>query len=143
LTNQDRSKDEEKFENRLKLYREFNQLLLELNPEGTFAYGDSLSIPDYTFAPFFLREVALTQYRDFEVPDTEEYQRVLKWKNALISHELVKKTGYDDESFKRMYADAALGYFNPKLPPGKTVGAYAEFAVVDPYEVIFDDEKSG
>ena len=136
MTNQDRSKDQELIDKRLKVYRELNSKLLQTNPEGTYAFGDSLSLPDYTYASILLREVANKHYRNFEIPDTEEYKRVLKWKNGITSLDIVRNTCFDDETIIKMLLDYSNGYTGGKAPPGKE-SVFTMFSDSKDYEIIF------
>ena len=54
--------------------------------EGPFFFGTSFGIVDIMLAPHVERFPALKHYRNFEVPETEEYKRFHAWWHAVQHH---------------------------------------------------------
>jgi len=80
----------------------------EMDDKGPYFLGNSLGMVDIMLCPFTLRFYVLKHYRNFEVPDTQEYKRFHKWMAAVHGTPSVVKTVADEqkliESYKR-YAD--------------------------------------
>ncbi|MBS9395917.1 MAG: glutathione S-transferase family protein [Dolichospermum sp. LBC05a] len=65
-----------------------NEGLGKLSEDGPYWFGESISLVDFTFFPWFERWAALKHYRGFGIP--AEFTRVKQWKHALKERELVK-----------------------------------------------------
>lgn len=84
---------------------EFTQAM---DPEGPFFLGKNLGYVDIMFAPWSYRSYILKHYRDFEVPNTEEYKRFHIWSKAVNNHPSIKAVEQDKEkvlAFSRPYAE--------------------------------------
>lgn len=115
--NQDRTQDQSLTEEALATYRAIDAFLMRHNPQGTWAF-DSFGLADLTFAPFFQRTCVNRYYRWFEVPDVPQYQRVLRFRDACLSHPLVQATGMPEDHYIKLYYDHARGYRRGVIPPG-------------------------
>jgi len=124
LMNQDRDQDETLCKEALDSFAQLNRWLTEHNPNGTYAW-DSFGMVDLNFAPFFQRYCLNEHYRGFKIPNTLEYARVLKWRNALLAHPIVRQTGLPDEKYIRYYYDYSLGYGDGQVPPGREKSSFA------------------
>lgn len=92
-----------------------NQLLANLleftramDPEGPFFLGKELGYVDIMYAPWSYRSYILKHYRDFEVPQTEDYRRFHVWATAVNSHPSIKAVEQDKErvlAFSKPYAE--------------------------------------
>ena len=82
-----------------------NEGLAKLSGEGPYWFGESISLVDFTYFPWFERWAALKQYRGFGVP--EEFTRVRQWKRALKERESVKAIAHSKEFYIERYAKFA------------------------------------
>ena len=137
LKNQDRSKDAEYSAKVLGGIKKLNDWLLKTNPKGTFFFGDDLTYADIAMAPFAERVVLVEEYRQIQVPDTEEYRRFLTWRNAVLAHPDVASTLVPKEDLIAGYVDYSLGVENGKLAPGKAESSFKRFFVKTPSQVVF------
>jgi glutathione S-transferase len=108
LMNQDRARDEELKSAVLDTLKYLNDRLMKWNPNGTYVW-DRFGMADIAYAPFFKRYCLNEHYRGFKIPNSPEFARVLKWKNALMTHELVEATSMSDQEYIDAYADYARG----------------------------------
>jgi glutathione S-transferase len=108
LMNQDRSQDTALKESVLETLRYLNARLMTWNPQGTFVW-ESFGMADIAFAPFFRRYCLNEHYRGFSIPNTPEYERVLRWRSGLLKNELVLATSMTDAEYIAAYADYARG----------------------------------
>jgi glutathione S-transferase len=60
--------------------------------EGPFMFGGDVTISDVIMAPWFERMAVLEHYRDFKVPETEEFSGWSTWCNRVIQHPAIKPT---------------------------------------------------
>jgi glutathione S-transferase len=123
LTNQEPEKDDELKQKALDSWKWVNDFLVKHNPKGTYLF-DEPTLADYAYGPFFQRWRIVEYYRYFEVPLTQEYTRVLKWRDALLELPIVQSTGHAHEKMVKLYADYARGYDNGKIPPGQEHSAF-------------------
>ncbi len=125
LMNQERDKDGELTQQALETWRWVNDFLVRHNPEGTwFSDEDGFGAADLSYAPFFMRYCLNSYYRYFEVPRDGHYDRVLRWRDALLAHPLVVETGMPEEHFIKLYYDYSLGYGNGEVPEGHTTSSF-------------------
>jgi glutathione S-transferase len=123
LLNQDPARHGELVTKALGTWRWLDAFLMRHDPEGAFLW-DGFGMADLSAAPFFQRYCLNTHFRRFELPETAEYQRVRRWRDALLAHPLVVETGMPDEDFIKLYADYALGYGNGAVPAGRTHSSF-------------------
>lgn len=121
VMNQDIDKRDELIERLLKLYADLNFFLNKYNPDGKFLF-DRFSLAETVFTPLFARFWFLEYYEDFELPDTEEFSRVAKWRNACITHAAAQQT--TKEEVVKTYYDYARGAGNGALLPGRTKSSF-------------------
>jgi glutathione S-transferase len=105
-----RSQDSQQVENAKKeLYKhlEFieNEALGKLSGVGPYWFGESISLVDFTFFPWFERWAALKHYRGFSIPP--EFTRVKEWKQALKKHPSVQAIAHSQEFYIERYAKFA------------------------------------
>ena len=124
LMNQERAQDETLQQEALASFAQLNRWLMEHNPTGTYAW-DTFGMVDLSFAPFFQRYCLNEHYRGFRVPETAEFARVLKWRDALLAHPVVKTTGMANEKYIQYYYDYSLGYGDGEIPPGREKSSFA------------------
>jgi glutathione S-transferase len=118
LLNQDPERDRSLEEQALASWRWIDRLLRLHNPDGVYLFEEP-TLADYAFGPFFQRWRLNEHYRGFAVPDSEEYARIRRWRDALLELPIVRETGFPHEDLVKLYADYARGYDNGKVPPGE------------------------
>lgn len=123
LMNQDRARDEEITQAALAQWRRLDALLMQHNPAGTWLW-EGFGMADLSAAPFFQRYCLNDWFRGFALPETAEYARVRRWRDAALAHPLVRRTGMPDEDYIKLYADYALGFGNGKTPPGRAHSSF-------------------
>jgi glutathione S-transferase len=79
-----------------------NEAFGKLSKDGPYWFGESISLVDFTFFPWFERWAALKKYRDFPLP--AEFARLKQWKHALKEREAVKAIANPKEFYIERYA---------------------------------------
>jgi glutathione S-transferase len=123
LMNQDKVKTAGLAEKALASWRWLDDFLSQHNPEGTCLW-DAFGMADLSFAPFFQRYVLNAYYRSFAVPETGEYARVRRWRDALLAHPAAVETSLPEEDYIKLYEDYSLGVGNGGVPPGRTRSSF-------------------
>jgi hypothetical protein len=123
LLNQDRTRDSELGERALAAWHWINDFLLWHNESGEFLF-DAPSLADFSLAPFVQRYAVARYYRHLEIPATTVYQRVRRWRRALLSLPVVQATGFAEDDLIKAYEDYALGYGNAEIPPGRARSSF-------------------
>lgn len=132
LMNQDPDKHDELHEKVLETWRWVDDFLMRYNPDGTYLFDeDGYGMAEVTFAPFFARYVLNEYYLGFELPDTDEYARVRRWRDACVDNEHLQATSMSDEDFIKLYFDYSRGFGNGAVPEGQ---AYSSFDTDVPLE---------
>lgn len=75
---------------------------LSASGTGPFFFGQTLSLVDFTFYPWFERWVTLEHYRDFALPQT--FKRIHQWQRAVRELEAVRKQENPPEYYLERYA---------------------------------------
>ncbi len=83
------------------------QGLRKLSESGPYWLGETLSLVDLSFYPFFERMVVVEHYRDFTIPD--ECERLLQWKAHMAKEVSVQKTCETPEFYIEKYSNYAEG----------------------------------
>jgi glutathione S-transferase len=118
LLNQDPARHAELMEKALAGWAWLDAFLMRHNPDGTMLW-EGFGMADLSVAPFFQRYCLNAHFRGFRLPETQQYARVRRWRDALLAHPLVIATGMADDDFIKLYADYALGHGNGAVPPGR------------------------
>ncbi|MHC5932978.1 glutathione S-transferase family protein [Nostoc sp.] len=79
-----------------------NEAFGKLSGEGLYWFGESVSLVDFTFYPWFERWPALKHYRGFGIP--EEFTRLRRWKKALKQRDSVVEIANSKEFYIERYA---------------------------------------
>jgi glutathione S-transferase len=79
-----------------------NEGLGKLSGEGPYWFGESVSLVDFTFYPWFERWPALKHYRGFALP--EEFTRLRRWKKAIKQRDSVVAIANSKEFYIERYA---------------------------------------
>ena len=82
-----------------------NEGLGKLSEDGPYWFGESISLVDFTFFPWFERWGALKHYRGFGIP--AEFTRLKQWKHSLKERESVKAIAHSKEFYIERYAKFA------------------------------------
>jgi glutathione S-transferase len=123
LMNQDATKAEALAAKALASWRWLDEFLAKHNPSGTYLW-EEFGMADLSFAPFFQRYVLNAYYRGFAVPESDEYKRVCRWRDALLAHPAAIETRLPDEDYIKLYEDYSLGLGNGAVPPGRARSSF-------------------
>ncbi len=122
VMNQDRDNRDACAEKLLGLYRDIDGFLQEHSPDGVFLF-DRFGLAEAVFTPMFKRFWFLDYYEDFQLPDTPDYQRVIRWREACMDHDATDQVSR--EEIVKLYYDYALGVGNGGLVEGRSVSSFA------------------
>ena len=122
VLNQDPDRREEHQEKILGIYRDIDGFLGEHNPDGTFLFDD-FGLAEAVFTPMFKRFWFLDYYEGFTLPDTPDYARVRKWREACMAHPATGQVS--EEEIVKLYYDYAKGAGNGALVEGRRVSSFA------------------
>ena len=121
VMNQDVNRRDEFRRGMLDLYSRLNDFLLNHNPDGTYLFED-FGWAETVFTPMFMRFWFLEYYENFDLPETHEYARVRRWREACLAHPAAQQV--TKERIVKLYYDYARGAGNGALLPGR---AYSSF----------------
>ncbi|MEH2376247.1 glutathione S-transferase family protein [Nostoc sp.] len=79
-----------------------NEAFGKLSGDGPYWFGESISLVDFTFYPWFERWPALKHHRGFAIP--EEFTRLRQWKKALKQPDSVVAIANSKELYIERYA---------------------------------------
>ena len=116
VMNQNPERREAFREGMLKQYARLNDFLVEHSPQGPFLF-EAFGWAETVFTPFFMRFWFLEYYEDFDLPMTDQYARVRKWRDACLSHPAAQQV--TKEQIVKLYYDYAKGAGNGALLPGR------------------------
>eukprot|EP01134_Creolimax_fragrantissima_P007299 CFRG7299T1 len=120
--NQDYSQREILIEEYLEVWREIDDFLIRHNPKGVFLYDDvgmgGFSMPEIVFTPLFEANWVNEYYEDFQIPDTLEYTRVIKWRDACLAHNM--SSVVTKEEIVKLWYDTVKGVPMGKANPDTT-----------------------
>ncbi|WP_114964515.1 glutathione S-transferase family protein [Alkalilacustris brevis] len=106
-----------------RMLEEFGKLdafLTRHNPDGTYLF-DRFGLAEAVFTPIFMRFWFLEYYEGFDLPQTADYARVRRWREACLEHAHVDQVSR--EEIIKLYYDYALGAGNGALPEGRQVSS--------------------
>lgn len=122
VLNQDRDRRDEFNDKLLALYRDINGFLAFHNPDGSWLF-DSLGLAEVVFAPMFKRFWFLDYYEGFQLPESDDYDRVRVWRDSCMTHPATDQV--TKEEIVKLYYDYALGAGNGALVEGRAVSSFA------------------
>jgi glutathione S-transferase len=105
----------------LEEYGKLDAALRRHNPDGTFLFED-FGLAEAVFTPMFMRFWFLEYYEGFDLPETEDYARVRRWRDACLAHPAAQQVSR--EEIVKLYYDYALGAGNGALPDGRKVSSF-------------------
>jgi glutathione S-transferase len=103
-------------------YRWLNEFLMRHNPHGTWLF-DRFGLAEVVFTPLMMRFWFLDHYEGFALPDTPDFARVARWREACLAHPAAQQVSYDQ--IVKLYYDYAVGSGNGALPEGRRVSSFA------------------
>jgi glutathione S-transferase len=103
-------------------YARLDAILRRHNPDGPFLF-DRFGLAEAVFTPIFMRFWFLEYYEDFDLPRTEDYARVRRWRDACLGDPHAQQV--TREQIVKLYHDYAMGCGNGALPDGRTVSSLA------------------
>jgi glutathione S-transferase len=121
VMNQDQSQRKNYEDKLLALYQDISFFLDKYNPNGTFLF-DEFGLAEAVYTPMFMRFWFLDYFEGFELPDTPEYTRVAKWRDACLAHSSAQQTS--KEEVVKVYYDYAKGAGNGALLPGRSKSSF-------------------
>lgn len=121
VLNQDQDACAQHYERMLDQWRKLNAFLNQYAPGETFVF-DEFGWAESVFTPFFMRFWFLDYYENFELPDTEEFDRVKRWRDACLEHPAAQQVSYDQ--IVKLYYDYAKGAGNGSLLPERKKSSF-------------------
>ena len=103
-------------------FARLNDFLEEHSPDGVWLF-EEFGLAEVVFTPFFMRFWFLEYYEKFQLPDTAEFERVRRWREACLAHPAAQQV--TREEIVKVYYDYAKGKGNGALPPGRKVSSFA------------------
>ena len=122
VMNRDRAARAGFVEQMLGEYAKLDAFLRRHNPDGIWLF-DRFGLAEAVFTPMFMRFWFLEYYEDFDLPQTQEYARVRRWREACLADRHAQQVSR--EKIVKLYYDYALGYGNGALPEGRKVSSIA------------------
>jgi glutathione S-transferase len=98
-----------------------NGFLLEHSPRGTWLF-ETFGFAETVFTPLMARFWFLEYYEGFDLPDTEAFARVRRWRDACLEHPAAQQVSR--EEIVKSYYDYAKGAGNGALLPGRRVSSF-------------------
>lgn len=121
VMNQDPDARQGHLDKLLGLYRDLDGFLTEHTPDGTWLFDD-FGLAEAVLTPMFMRFWFLDYYEGFDLPETSDYARVRRWREACMAHEATGQVTHDE--IVKLYFDYALGYGNGAVPEGRTRSSF-------------------
>lgn len=118
VMNRDRESRKERLETILGHYRWLDTFLMQHNPGGTWLF-DRFGLAEAVFTTLMMRFWFLDYYEDFRLPKTEDYARVVRWRDACLAHPAAQQV-----SRIKLYYDCAVGSGDGTLPEGRTRSSF-------------------
>lgn len=106
----------------LRQYAGLNRFLTEHSPDGGFLF-EAFGLAEAVFTPLFMRFWFLEYYEGFELPDTPDFERVRRWREACLAHPAAGQVCR--EEIVKLYYDYARGAGNGALLPGRKYSSFA------------------
>lgn len=122
LMNQDPARREALHAGMLAQFARLDEFLVEHSPDGTFLFGE-FGWAEAVFTPMFMRFWFLDYYEGFELPSTERFARVRRWREACLAHPAAQQVSR--EEIVKSYYDYAKGAGNGALLPGRRKSSFA------------------
>lgn len=121
ILNQDPEKRDALVEELFAQFRKLDAFLSFHAPGRDFLF-DRFGLAEAVYTPFFMRFWFLEYYEGLDIPDTPEYARARRWREACIAHPAAQQVTY--EEIVKLYYDYAHGAGNGGLLPGRTRSSF-------------------
>ncbi len=121
VMNRDRARRGELRDQLLRHYRWLDSFLTMHNPGGTWLF-ESFGLADAVFTPLMMRFWFLEYYEGFVLPETSDFARVARWREACLAHPAAQQVSR--ERIVKLYYDYAVGASNGDLPEGRQVSSF-------------------
>ena len=122
VMNRDRARKAVLRDQMLQHYRWLDTFLTTYNPDGTWLF-DEFGFAEVVFAPLMMRFWFLDYYEGFGLPETSEFARVARWREACLAHPSAQQVSR--ERIVKLYYDYAVGSGNGALPEGRRVSSFS------------------
>lgn len=101
---------EEREEAKQELLKAISLLTVNMSPDGPFFLGSDFGVVDIMLAPFAQRlDVVMRHFRNFYIPENEEFSRYHKWWKAVQDVPSYKATEQPEEKLQKSYERYADG----------------------------------
>ncbi len=121
VMNRDPAKRDALREALLAQYRWLDDFLRRHNPDGVWLF-DRFGLAETVFTTLMMRFWFLDYYEGFELPETEDYARVARWRAACLAHPAAQQVSR--EEIIKLYYDYAVGAGNGALPEGRARSSF-------------------
>jgi glutathione S-transferase len=121
VMNRDRAKRDALREALLGHYRWLDGFLRQHNPDGIWLF-DRFGLAEVVFTSLMMRFWFLDYYEDFRLPESEDYARVARWREACLAHPAAQQVCR--EEIVKLYYDYAVGSGNGALPERRTRSSF-------------------
>jgi glutathione S-transferase len=121
VMSQDRSKRDELDAKMLAQYAALDAFLVRYARSDTFLF-ERFGWAEAVYTPLFMRFWFLEYYEGFELPDTAEYARVRRWRDACLAHPAAQQV--TREEIVKVYYDYAKGAGNGALVKGRSRSSF-------------------
>ncbi|MDJ0786482.1 MAG: glutathione S-transferase family protein [Myxococcota bacterium] len=88
-------------------------------PSGAPFVNGEFGLPEVVIAPFLLRYEVVRYYQDFALPEDGGFDRVIRWRDAMLALPVVQKTAESIPDLIKLYEDYTIGSYNGAVPEGK------------------------
>jgi glutathione S-transferase len=97
-------------------YAWLDDMLRQHNPEGTWLF-ERFGLAEVVYTPLMMRFWFLEHYEGFALPETAQFSRVARWREACLGHPAAQQVTRDQ--IIKLYYDYAVGMGNGALPHGR------------------------
>lgn len=122
VMNRDPARRQALHDDMLAQYRRLDQFLCGYAAGDTWTF-DGFGLAEAVFTPLFMRFWFLDYYEAFQLPETNDFARVARWRAACLAQPAAQQVNY--EQIVKLYYDYAMGAGNGALPPGRARSSFA------------------
>jgi glutathione S-transferase len=116
VMNQDRAQRQAHLDRILGICRDLDQFLSDHAPSGPWLF-EAFGLAETVFTPVFQRFWFLDYYEGFALPNSADYARLRRWRDACLAHPDAQQVSR--EEIVKLYYDYAKGLGNGALGPGR------------------------
>lgn len=100
------------------------EVLLERFDMQEGSVSGQFGMAELTYAPFFERYVLNDYYWGFQPSKQPGLARVQRWREAVLAHPAVTRTGIAPDDYIKLYEDYAYGCSNGAVPEGRARSSF-------------------